>query len=378
MAEDSDQEKTEEPTSRRLEKAREEGQLPRSKDLSSAVILMAGTIGLLLFGGWMAEHMVHVARLGFSFERETAFDLAQLYVHLGASIKEVAFGLAPWFILMMIAALAGPIMLGGWLFSMKAVMPKLSKLNPISGLKRMFSMNSLVELFKSIAKVLVVSYVAWLVTDYYFLDAMALSHKPVEAAIDNSLYILIWAIILISSSLLIIVLFDVPWQIYSHTKKLRMTKQEIKDEFKDTEGQPEIKSKIRQKQMEMAQNRMLGDVPTADVVITNPTHYSVALKYEAGGASAPIMVAKGGDHLAFKIREIAKEHNVPQMQAPPLARALYTYADVGKEIPEGLYVAVAQVLAYIYQMDLYVKGHGPKPERKPDMPIPKDLRVDPD
>ena len=171
---------------------------------------------------------------------------------------------------------------------------------------------------------------------------------------------------------------DVPWQIYSHTKKLRMTMQEIKDEFKESEGKPEVKSKIRQLQREMSQRRMMADVPTADVVITNPTHFAVALKYDSSGMSAPVMVAKGSDEVAMKIREIAKEHNVPQMQAPPLARALYTHGKIGDEIPEGLYVAVAQVLAYIYQMDLFVKGRGPRPERKPDMPIPRDLRVDPE
>jgi len=191
-------------------------------------------------------------------------------------------------------------------------------------------------------------------------------------------HIIIWSVIFLCLSTAVIAIIDVPWQIYSHTKKLRMTMQEIKDEYKESEGRPEVKGRIRQLQREVSQRRMMADVPTADVVITNPTHFAVALKYESDMMRAPTLVAKGSDQVAMKIREIAKENNVPQMQAPPLARALYTHGKIGEEIPEGLYVAVAQVLAYIYQMDLYVKGRGPKPERKPDMPIPRDLRVDPE
>ncbi len=212
----------------------------------------------------------------------------------------------------------------------------------------------------------------------YFNEAMLLKRMATETAIAGALDIILWSVIFLCASTIVIAVADVPWQIYSHTKKLRMTMQEIKDEFKESEGKPEVKSKIRQLQREMSQRRMMADVPTADVVITNPTHFAVALKYDSSGMSAPVMVAKGSDEVAMKIREIAKEHNVPQMQAPPLARALYTHGKIGDEIPEGLYVAVAQVLAYIYQMDLFVKGRGPRPERKPDMPIPRDLRVDPE
>jgi len=281
-------------------------------------------------------------------------------------------------LLVLFAALLGPLGVGGWIFSTKALAPKMNRLNPFSGLKRMFSANSLVELLKSWAKVLVVGLVAWLVLNAYFEDAMLLQHKDTEPAVRGAVHIIIWSVIFLCLSTAVIAIIDVPWQIYSHTKKLRMTMQEIKDEYKESEGRPEVKGRIRQLQREVSQRRMMADVPTADVVITNPTHFAVALKYESDMMRAPTLVAKGSDQVAMKIREIAKENNVPQMQAPPLARALYTHGKIGEEIPEGLYVAVAQVLAYIYQMDLYVKGRGPKPERKPDMPIPRDLRVDPE
>ena len=378
MAEENNQEKTEEPTARRLEKAREEGQTPRSKELSTTLVLVLGAVGLLAFGPFMAERVSRIARNSFSFNRETAFDTGMASSYLMSAVYESAMALAPWLVVVLFAAFAGPLGVGGWLFSTKAIMPKGERINPLKGLKRMFSMNSLVELFKSWAKVLVVGLVAWMVLSFYFGQAMDIQFKALEPAVHKAVEIILWSVLILCLSTALIAVVDVPWQIHSHMKKLRMSMQEIKDEYKETEGKPEVKSKIRQLQREMAQRRMMSDVPDADVVITNPTHYSVALKYDVGGMGAPKLLAKGSDQVALKIREIAKEHNIPQMQAPPLARALYTHTKVGDEIPEGLYVAVAQVLAYIYQMDQFVKGKGPKPDKKPAMPIPRDLRVDPD
>ena len=379
MAEqDSSQEKTEEPTPRRLQKARDEGQVPRSKELGTTMVLVMGAAGLLMFGPFMSERIAAMAKHSFSFDRDTAFDTGMMTSYLDASALEAAVALAPWLVVVLIAAFAGPLLVGGWLFSGKAITPKLDRLNPLSGLKRMFSANSLVELFKAWAKVLVVGTVAWLTLMFFFQDAMRIQYESTESAIDHAVTIIIWSVLALCASTALIAIVDVPWQIYSFTKKMRMSMQEIKDEYKETEGKPEVKSKVRQLQREVAQRRMMADVPEADVVITNPTHYSVALRYDAGASAAPVLLAKGSDRVALKIREIAKENNVPQMQAPPLARALFTHTNVGDEIPEGLYVAVAQVLAYIYQMDQFAKGKGPKPERKPDMPIPRDLRVDPD
>jgi len=378
MAEqDSSQEKTEEPTPRRLQKARDEGQVPRSKELGTTMVLVMGAAGLLMFGPFMSERIAAMAKHSFSFDRDTAFDTGMMTSYLDASALEAAIALAPWLVVVLIAAFAGPLLVGGWLFSGKAITPKLDRLNPLSGLKRMFSANSLVELFKAWAKVLVVGTVAWLTLMFFFQDAMRIQYESTESAIDHAVTIIIWSVLALCASTALIAIVDVPWQIYSFTKKMRMSMQEIKDEYKETEGKPEVKSKVRQLQREVAQRRMMADVPEADVVITNPTHYSVALRYDAGASAAPVLLAKGSDRVALKIREIAKENNVPQMQAPPLARALFTHTKVGDEIPEGLYVAVAQVLAYIYQMDQFAKGKGPKPERKPDMPIPRDLRVDP-
>lgn len=379
MAEqDSSQEKTEEPTARKIEKSREEGQVPRSKELSTTVVLVVGAGGLILFSNWIVEYVFGLALFNFSFAREVAFDQSKLSIHLLASIKNAAYAIMPWMLLVLAAAFAGPLGVGGWNFSAKAFAPKFSKINPLSGIKRMFSPNSLVELLKSWGKVLVVGLVAYLTLSHYFDSAMHLQYQPLKPAISQALDIILWSVLFLCASTVIIAIADVPWQIYSNTKKLKMTKQEVKDEYKDTEGKPEVKSKIKQMQREMAQRRMMDDVAEADVVITNPTHYSVALKYDGESADAPIMVAKGHDQLALKIREVAKKNNVPQMRAAPLARALYTHAKIGEEIPEGLYQAVAQVLAYIFQMDNYIKGQGAKPDRNFDMPIPPDLRVNPE
>jgi flagellar biosynthetic protein FlhB len=374
--EDSSQEKTEEPTERKIQKSKEDGQTARSKELNTTAILLFGALGLVAFGSYMSEKIHHIARSNLSVERAAIFDTNTMFSHMSSSMWEAIEALVPWFILVLIAAFLSPLGVGGWLFSTKALAPKMSRISPLAGFKRMFSANSLVELLKAWAKVLVVGTSAYFIIEFYFQDAMALQNAAVRPAIKRSVEIVLWAAVILCASTLIIAMIDVPWQIYSHTKKLRMSLQEVKDEFKDTEGKPEVKGRIRQMQREAAQRRMMGAVPDADVVITNPTHYAVALKY-TGGAGAPIVVAKGIEETAFKIREIAKENNVPQMQAAPLARAIYVHTRIDDEIPEGLFVAVAQVLAYIYQIDQYAKGQGAKPDHRPTMPIPQDLRVDP-
>jgi flagellar biosynthetic protein FlhB len=357
--EDSSQEKTEEPTERKIQKSKEDGQTARSKELNTTAILLFGALGLVAFGSYMSEKIFHIARFNLDVERAALFDTSYMFSHMSESMWEAVTALVPWFILVIIAAFLSPLGVG-----------------PLAGIKRMFSANSLVELFKAWGKVLVVGTCAFFVIKFYFQDAMDLQNAPVRPAIKRATEIVLWAAVILCASTLIIAIIDVPWQIYSHTKKLRMSLQEIKDEFKDTEGKPEVKGRIRQMQREAAQRRMMGAVPDADVVITNPTHYAVALKY-TGGAGAPVVVAKGIEETALKIREIAKENNVPQMEAPPLARAIYTHTRIDDEIPEGLFVAVAQVLAYIFQVDQHAKGQGPKPDHRPNMPIPADLRVDP-
>ncbi len=374
--EDSSQEKTEEATPRRLEKAREEGDVPRSRELSTFTVLMAGSVGLWIFGERISASIIAMMKDNLSVERAAIYDTNQMAIHLASAANEVVWGLMPLMGLLVVAAIIGPLGLGGWNFAGKALMPKGSRINPISGLKRMFSMRSLVELVKGILKVSLVGGLAVIIMNWLQPEIMFLPMESVEAALAHSVNIILWSAIALSASTLIIAAIDVPYQIYEHAKKLKMSMQDIKDEFKETEGKPEVKRKVRQLQMEMAQRRMMGDVPDADVIITNPTHYSVALKYDPVRASAPIMLAKGADQIALKIREIAKEHDIPMLEAPPLARSIYYNTEIGDEIPEGLYIAVAQVLAYVFQMDQYMAGRGPKPKDPSDFPIPEDLKHD--
>ncbi len=375
MAEDNDSsaEKTEEPTPRRLEKSREEGQIPRSKEMNTMSVLLLGATSLILFGQQLGEAMERIMRQSLSLSREMAMDMGQMAVLLIQAGKEAAISLLPFFGLLLLAALIGPAVLGGWLFSGKALAPKFNRLNPIEGIKRMFSVKSLVELAKAIAKVALVAAASVALIQWKMSDILSISHEAVVPAMAHVIDILSWSFLILSCTMILIAAVDVPYQLYEHNKKLKMTKQQVKDEYKDTEGKPEVKGRVRQLQREMAQRRMMADVPLADVVITNPTHYSVALKYDARTMSAPIVLAKGNDEVAMKIREIAREHKVEIVSAPPLARSIYHHSKIGDEIPSGLYVAVAQILAYVFQLRQYRRGRNPKP-RMPDLPIPNDLR----
>ncbi|MBK1872094.1 MULTISPECIES: flagellar biosynthesis protein FlhB [Marinobacter] len=377
MAEENDnsQEKTEEATPRRLEKAREDGQTARSKELATMAVLIAGAGGLLMFGAHLGAALEAIMRDAFTLERSAVFDTRHMSLQLMASAKEAAWALSPILVILLIAAIAGSIGIGGLLFSGKAIAPKLNRMDPIKGLGRMFSARSLIELVKAIAKVGLVMALAVLILNVRTEDLLSIANEPAVPAMEHVLWTLGWSFFLLSCATIIIAMIDVPFQIFDHQKKLRMTKQEIKDEYKDSEGKPEVKGKIRQLQREMAQRRMMQDVPTADVVITNPTHYAVALKYDPDSMGAPMVVAKGNDQTAFKIMEIAREHKVEILRTPPLTRAVYHNSDIGDEIPDGLYMAIAQVLAYVFQLRQFRKGRGPKPGM-PDLPIPSDLRRD--
>ncbi|WP_144776081.1 flagellar biosynthesis protein FlhB [Marinobacter maritimus] len=377
MAEENDnsQEKTEEATPRRLEKSREDGQTARSKELATMAVLIAGAGGLLMFGSQLGAAMEAIMRDAFTLERSAIFDTRHMSIQLMASAKEAGWALAPIFLLLLVAAVAGSIGIGGLLFSGKAIAPKLNRMDPIKGLGRMFSMRSLIELVKAIAKVGLVMAVAIFILNVRTEDLLAIAEESSVPAMEHVLWTLGWSFFVLSCATIVIAMIDVPFQIFDHQKKLRMTKQEVKDEYKDSEGKPEVKGKIRQLQREMAQRRMMQDVPTADVVITNPTHYAVALKYDPDSMGAPMVVAKGNDETAFKIMEIAREYKVEILRTPPLARAVYHNSDIGDEIPDGLYMAIAQVLAYVFQLRQFRKGRGPKPGM-PDLPIPSDLRRD--
>jgi flagellar biosynthesis protein FlhB len=378
MAEEdeSGQEKTEEASARKIEKAREEGQIPRSRDLTTTAVLMLAAIGLYIFAGFMADRIIGLTRASFVISRAAVFDPNAMIGTLAAAIYEGLISIAPLMAILLVASIAGPIALGGFIFSSKAMMPQLSRMNPIAGIKRMFSMHSVIELLKSLGKVGLILWVTILLLKFYAQDMYRLSDESVGNAIIHSLEISILAVIALSAATILIAAIDVPIQIYQYNKKLKMSRQDLKDEAKDTEGKPEVKGRIRQLQREMAQRRMMGNVPQADVVITNPEHFSVALRYNPEKMDVPIMLAKGGDHVAMKIREIAKAHKIEIIQSPVLARAIFYTTDIDEEIPAGLYLAVAQVLAYVFQLRNYRKGKGDRPQYPRNINIPRDMRYD--
>jgi flagellar biosynthetic protein FlhB len=377
MAEsESGADKSEEPTGKRLEESRKKGQIARSKELNTLAVTLTGTVALIIFGAYMGNALLDIMRGNFSLPRDVLMNEDSMALHLLASGKQALLAAQPFLIALLIASVIGPIALGGWLFSAEALQPKASRMNPLAGLKRMFSVQALVELLKALAKFLVILAVALVVLSVDQDDLLAIANEPLEAAILHSLKVVGWSAFWLSCGLILVAAVDVPFQLWSHKQKLMMTKQEVRDEYKDTEGKPEVKGRIRQLQREMAERRMMQAVPQADVVITNPTHFAVALKYDPENGGAPVMLAKGGDFLALKIREIAQEHQVMVLESPALARAVYYSTELDQEIPAGLYLAVAQVLAYVYQLRQYRAGKGKRPGPLPDLPIPADLRRD--
>ncbi|MGR5254239.1 flagellar biosynthesis protein FlhB [Vibrio astriarenae] len=375
MAESDGQERTEEATPRRKQQAQEKGQVARSKELASVSVLIIGSVSLMWFGGMLATALYQMMSRIFTLSREEIFDVGKLGDIAFGALGSLIFPLLLILIVLFFAALAGATGLGGIRFSAEAARPKLSKLNPLSGLKRMVGKQSAVELIKSILKVGLVAGVAFLLIDSSRADLLQLSTDVYPQNIFHSLDILLNFVLLISCSLLVVVAIDIPFQVWQHNEQLKMTKQEIKDEFKDTEGKPEVKGRIRMLQREAAQRRMMADVPQADVIVTNPEHFSVALRYKQNTDKAPVVVAKGVDHMALKIREVAREHDIYVIPAPPLARALYHTTELEQEIPDGLFTAVAQVLAYVFQLKQYRKKGGQRPVLKNEnMPIPPDLR----
>lgn len=374
MAE-SDQERTEQPTEKRLSEAREKGQIARSKELATALVLIGSAVALMLVGQQLATAIALVMKTSFSLDRAEVFDPHLMFHGIGSMLLILVKPMAWIMVIILIAGLIGNTLLGGVAFSWQAAAPKFNRLSPLSGFKRMFGIQAVVELAKGIAKVIVIALAVWWIFKAKFDTMMNLSMQTLPGSIANALHLLQWLFFLMTLSLLLIAAIDVPFQRWNHIKQLKMTKQEIKDEHKNTEGNPEIKGRIRRLQMEMTNRRMMADVPEADVVITNPTHYSVALKYDSEQAGAPIVVAKGADVIAFKIREIAKHYEIPVLESPAVTRSLYHTTKVGAQIPDGLFVAVAQILAYVFQLEQFNKGQASRP-RKPstNLPIPDELQ----
>ena len=377
MAEESGQEKTEEPTAKRLRDAKEKGDIARSKELATTVLLLSAAAAAMMFGGQVADAMAGMMRFNFTLDRQSVMDPALMFTHLGFSLSEALKSLFGFFLVLLVAAFVGPVALGGWNLSMKAMAPKLSRIDPLAGIKRMFSLKALIELFKALAKFLVVGSLSFLVLLVSKQELFSLGAQDVFPAMSHATEIVIWAFLVMSLTMILISLVDVPFQIYDYTQKLKMTLQEVKDEMKNTEGKPEVKGRIRQLQREISQRKMMSAVPEADVVITNPTHYAVALKYDQSGGGAPFLVAKGADFVALKIREIADAHEVPVLSSPALARAIYHSTEVEEEIPAGLFKEVAEVLAYVFQLQRHKQRQGPAPKDiSQDLDIPSELQKD--
>ncbi len=373
MAEGNDQEKTEAPSQQRLDKAREEGQVPQSRELSTFVGLMTGGAALWWMAGGMGQTLSEILRGSLQFSPGIARDSSQVLAQLSNQFYRAAFALAPFLMLMVLATLASPMMLRGWLFSTKAFFPDFKRLNPLSGIKRMFSTQSLVELAKSLAKVGLLGVVAvWLIGSN--LNAIfSLSMEAPSTAVRHMGDLIGKIFLLVSGAMIFIVVLDLPYQLWSYANKLKMTKEELRQEAKESEGDPHIKARIRAQQREMARHRMMAEVPTADVVVTNPSHYAVALKYREGRMGAPRVVAKGADAVAARIRELAAENKVPLLEAPPLARALFRHTELGDEIPATLYAAVAEVLAYVFQLRHFQRVGGAYPTVPTVLPVPSEL-----
>jgi flagellar biosynthetic protein FlhB len=374
------QDRTEQPSTKRLDDARARGELPRSRELAMTTVVLAGAGMLLGGGGYFAEGLEALFEVGLKVPREALLDAQLLPRALFDGLVDGLQVLLPIAAATSVAAIAGSIALGGWSFSTTALTPNFSRLNPIAGFGRIASVNGLVELLKALAKFAVVAVVAGVLLWQFGGDFLALGTLALEAAIGRATWLAGVCLMGLAASLLLVAAADVPFQFWHHRRQLRMTKQEARDELKETEGRPEVRSRIRSLQRAIATRRMMADVPTADVVAMNPTHYAVALKYDAGTMKAPRVVAKGADLIAFQIRRIAEANKVPIFEHPQFARALYHTSEIGKEISPRLYVAVAQVLTYIYQLTgrTGLKGKRARPAQssgKPKMPV---LTIDPD
>lgn len=351
MAENADgQEKSEEPTSKKLEDARKKGQVARSKELATMLIMMIASLWLLWLGPQMMVDFERMMIIGFSLERDHAFDMKRAADLIFAQFEAALWLIFPFVMGMMVMAIVANILVGGWLFSTEVMAPKFSKLNPIAGIKRMFSLHALVELIKALLKFFLMAVLAILFIYSTLREVYHLGLIEVEPGLASAGEILAMALVVMSLGLIVIAVIDVPYMIWKHNEDMKMTLQEVKDEFKQTEGNPEIKGRIRRMQQEMAMRRMMQDVPTADVIITNPEHYAVALKYDGEKMNAPVVLAMGMDFMAAQIRTIATQNNVEIVRSPALARALYYNSEVGQVIPRQLFVAVAQILAMVFQL----------------------------
>lgn len=371
------QERSEEATPKRQEDAREKGQVGRSRELNTMALLLMASSGFFMFGGHMISNMSWLMISYFSVSREQIFDSTQLSGLFMQACFATLQIIAPLLIVLFLAAFFAPMLVGGWMFSVKALTFNWEKLDPIKGLTRIFGVSSLMELLKALAKFALMVGLAVLLLWLKMDQLLYLGLNGLGPGMADAANIILWSFMSLSAATILIAGVDVPFQLWEHAKQLKMSKQDVKDEMKETEGKPEVKAQIRAMQRELANRRMLEQVPRADVVITNPTHYAVALRYEQGKMSAPRLVARGVDFMAQRIRLIADQNDVMVFNSPLLARALYFNTKLDQEIPAGLYLAVAQVLAYIYQLRASRRHRDVSiPERPAQLPIPAEFRTE--
>ena len=360
------QERSEQPTSKRLEEARKKGQVARSRELNTFLVVVGSMAFIWLTGGQLIDSILTFIKQSLSPAGEILYNPTLISSYLGTSILRGLYIILPFLLVTVFLALIGPTLMGGFTFSPSAMAFKVEKLDPIKGLSRIFSKKGLIELVKALLKFLLIASVALALFFLFQTEMMSLARLNVAEGIIRSGELIIWAALCAALSLSIIAGIDIPFQIWEHSRQLKMTKQEVRDESKETDGRPEVKARIRQLQREASQRRMMEAVPEADVIITNPTHYSVALKYDQNGSAAPVVVAKGADLIALKIRTIATEHAVPIYSEPPLARAIFGSTEIGEEIPAPLFLAVARVLAYVFQLtNASATDYVPRPEAIP-------------
>ncbi|MCU7875875.1 MAG: flagellar biosynthesis protein FlhB [Candidatus Thiodiazotropha sp. (ex Lucinoma borealis)] len=375
MAEnDNGQEKTEQPSSKRLLDAKRKGQVPRSKELNSMAVTMMGVVALVMMSHTIGSSLSDMMSQSFVLTREQIFNTHTMGMQLGVGLGQVLLALIPFFLIVIFAAIISSVALGGFSISAEAMTPKLSKLSPLKGMKRIFSPRGLVEMLKAMAKFIFIGGITALLLWTSMGKFLALHGMEITQALEHLNGMIGGSVILMTTTLILIAAIDVPFQLWDHKRQLKMTRQEVRDEMKETDGKPEVKSRIRQLQREMAQKRMMQEVPKADVIVTNPTHFAVALKYDPQKMHAPKLLAKGADLVAMNIRKVGNEAKVPVVESPMLARAIYFHTELNTFIPAGLYLAVARLLAYVFQLRAYRTEGGDYPELPDDLAVPEEYQ----
>lgn len=373
MAEESDVEKTEDPTPHKREKARKEGQIPRSKELTSVMMLLVGWALMFSSGSYLVRGLSQLLSEGLRFDISAAIETNRMFYQMDNLFGMAMKAVLPFMLGLYITGIASPLLLGGLNLSAKSIKVDLKRISPVAGFKRLLSKQVLSELLKGVLKVALVGCAGAL---FFYLNKsyfIQLVNQSVVGALSDAMMLILYALLTVILFLIPVAGYDVFYQIMSNLKKLRMSRQEIRDEFKQQEGDPQVKGRIRQLQRAAARGRMMADVPDADVIVNNPTHYSVALSYKENGMSAPVVLAKGAGEVALRIRELGKEHGIPSLEAPPLARALYRHCEPGEPIPVTLYSAVAEVLAWVYGIRRWRNSGGIKPKSPDNLPVPRDM-----